>query len=445
MPEKSYKKKHMTSFQLIIMGFAGVILLGTVLLMLPFSSAEKVITPFHEALFTATSAVCVTGLVVKDTGSYWSLAGQTIILALIQIGGLGVVTVAASVSLLSGKKISLMQRSTMQNAISAPKVGGIVRLTRFILRGTFLIEAAGTVLLLPVFMGDYGKKGIWMSVFHSISAFCNAGFDILGTDSSMFPSLTRYSGNILINLVIMLLIITGGIGFLTWDDIYTNKLNFKRYRMQSKIILMTTACLILFPTVFFYICDLTKLPMEKRLLAAAFQSVTTRTAGFNTINISEMSEASKAVMILLMLIGGSPGSTAGGMKTTTFSVLILNAIATFRSQENAGAFGRRLEYHVIKNAATIAMLYFALFFGGGIAISVYEGLPLLDCLYEAASAVGTVGLTLGITPELHIFSQVVLIILMYLGRVGGLTLIYAVFSVRNKGNAKLPLEKITVG
>ena len=445
MPEKSYKKKHMTSFQLIIMGFAGVILSGTVLLMLPFSSAEKVITPFHEALFTATSAVCVTGLVVKDTGSYWSLAGQTIILALIQIGGLGVVTVAASVSLLSGKKISLMQRSTMQDAISAPKVGGIVRLTRFILRGTFLIEAAGTVLLLPVFMGDYGKKGIWMSVFHSISAFCNAGFDILGTDSSMFPSLTRYSGNILINLVIMLLIITGGIGFLTWDDIYTNKLNFKRYRMQSKIILMTTACLILFPTVFFYICDLTKLPMEKRLLAAAFQSVTTRTAGFNTINISEMSEASKAVMILLMLIGGSPGSTAGGMKTTTFSVLILNAIATFRSQENAGAFGRRLEYHVIKNAATIAMLYFALFFGGGIAISVYEGLPLLDCLYEAASAVGTVGLTLGITPELHVFSQVVLIILMYLGRVGGLTLIYAVFSGRNKGNAKLPLEKITVG
>ena len=445
MPEKSYKKKHMTSFQLIIMGFAGVILLGTVLLMLPFSSAEKVITPFHEALFTATSAVCVTGLVVKDTGSYWSLAGQTIILALIQIGGLGVVTVAASVSLLSGKKISLMQRSTMQDAISAPKVGGIVRLTRFILRGTFLIEAAGTVLLLPVFMGDYGKKGIWMSVFHSISAFCNAGFDILGTDSSMFPSLTGYSGNILINLVIMLLIITGGIGFLTWDDIYTNKLNFKRYRMQSKIILMTTACLILFPTVFFYICDLTKLPMEKRLLAAAFQSVTTRTAGFNTINISEMSEASKAVMILLMLIGGSPGSTAGGMKTTTFSVLILNAIATFRSQENAGAFGRRLEYHVIKNAATIAMLYFALFFGGGIAISVYEGLPLLNCLYEAASAVGTVGLTLGITPELHGFSQVVLIILMYLGRVGGLTLIYAVFSGRNKGNAKLPLEKITVG
>ena len=445
MPKKTYKKKHLTSFQLIILGFAGVILLGTVLLMLPFSSAEKVITPFHEALFTATSAVCVTGLVVKDTGSYWSLAGQTIILALIQIGGLGVVTVAASVSILSGKKISLMQRSTMQNAISAPKVGGIVRLTRFILRGTFLIEAAGTVLLLPVFMGDYGKKGIWMSVFHSISAFCNAGFDILGTDSSMFPSLTRYSGNILINLVIMLLIITGGIGFLTWDDIYTNKLNYKRYRMQSKIILMTTACLILFPTVFFYICDLTKLPMGKRLLAAAFQSVTTRTAGFNTMDISKMTEVSKAMIIILMLVGGSPSSTAGGMKTTTFAVLILNAFATFRSQENVETFGRRIECSVIKNASTIAMMYCMLFLCGGITISVYEGLPLSECLYEAASAVGTVGLTLGITPKLHIVSQFILIILMYLGRVGGLTLIYAVLSKKKKGNARLPLEKITVG
>ena len=428
MPEKLYKKKHLTSFQLIILGVAGVILLGTFLLMLPVSSLERVPTPFHEALFTATSAVCVTGLVVKDTGSYWSLTGQTIILVLIQIGGLGVVTVAASVSLLSGKKISLMQRSTMQDAISAPKVGGIVRLTRFILKGTFLIEASGGVLLLPAFLSDYGVKGIWLAVFHSISAFCNAGFDILGTATHTFSSLMRYSGSILVNVVIMLLIITGGIGFLTWDDIYTNKLNFKRYRMQSKIILMTTACLILLPAVFFFSCDLKKMSTGKRLLAAIFQSVTTRTAGFNTINISKMSETSKAVMILLMLIGGSPGSTAGGMKTTTFTVLILNAIATFRSQENAGAFGRRLEYHVIKNAATIAMLYFTLFFCGGIAISVYEGLPLLDCLYEAASAVGTVGLTLGITPGLHIFSQVVLIILMYLGRVGGLTLNYAVFS-----------------
>lgn len=445
MQKKTYKKKHLTSFQLIILGFAGVILLGTVLLMLPCSTLDKVPTPFHEALFTATSAVCVTGLVLKDTGSYWSMAGQTFILALIQIGGLGVITVAASFSLLSGERISLMKRSTMQDAISAPKVGGIVRLTRFIIKGTFLMEAAGALLLLPVFLPEYGGKGIWMAVFHSISAFCNAGFDILGTADDPFPSLIGYSGNVLVNVVIMLLIIVGGIGFLTWDDIYTNKLNFQRYRMQSKIILITSAGLILFPTIFFFVCDLNDLSAGKRLLAALFQSVTTRTAGFNTINISDMSAASQTVMILLMLVGGSPGSTAGGMKTTTFAVLILNAIATFRSQENAGAFGRRLEYNVIKNAATIAMLYFILFFCGGIAISVYEGFPLLDCLYEAASAVDTVGLTLGLTPRLHVFSQTVLIILMYLGRVGGLTLIYAVFSGGNNWNAKLPMEKIIVG
>lgn len=445
MLESLRKKKQLTSFQLIILGFAGVILLGTILLMLPVSTVGEVSTPFREALFTATSAVCVTGLVVKDTGSYWSMFGQVVILVLIQIGGLGVVTVAASGSLLSGKRISLMQRSTMQDAISAPKVGGIVRLTKFILRGTFLIETIGAMLLLPVFLLDYGLKGIWMAVFHSISAFCNAGFDILGTADNTFPSLMRYSGNVLVNVVIMLLIIIGGIGFLTWDDICMNKIKFKCYRMQSKIILVTTVCLILFPTVFFFACDMKNLSAGEGLLAAIFQSVTTRTAGFNTINISEMNETSKAIMILLMLIGGSPGSTAGGMKTTTFAVLLLNAIATFRNQENAEAFGRRLEYHVIKNAATITLLYFALFFLGGIIISIYEDLPLLDCLFEAASAVGTVGLTLGITPELHVWSQIVLIILMYLGRVGGLTLIYAVFIKRNKGNAKLPMEKITVG
>lgn len=215
--------------------------------------------------------------------------------------------------------------------------------------------------------------------------------------------------------------------------------------MQSKMILTATAILIFLPTVFFFICDFGNLPLGKRLLASVFQAVTPRTAGFNTVDISTMTEASKAIMILLMLIGGSPGSTAGGMKTTTFIVLILNAVATFSSQENAGAFGRRVDYHVIKNAATIAVLYFTLFFFGGITISVYEGIPLLNCFFEAASAVGTVGLTLGVTPSLHLISRLILIALMYLGRVGGLTLIYAVFSGRNKGNAKLPLEKVTVG
>ena len=446
MPEEIIHQKHrLSSFQIIISGFVGVILLGALLLMLPVSTAEGCITPFNETLFTATSAVCVTGLVVQDTGSYWSGFGQAVILALIQIGGLGVVTVAASFALLSGRKISLMQRSTMQDAISAPKVGGVVRLTQFILRGTFLIELLGAAAMLPVFCRDYGWRGIWMAVFHSISAFCNAGFDILGTENNLYPSLTGYAGSPLINITIMLLIMIGGIGFLTWDDICEHKWYFHRYRVQSKVILVTTGFLIVVPAAFFFFEDFSALPTGTQLLVSFFQSVTTRTAGFNTVALSAMSGASKGIMILLMLIGGAPGSTAGGMKTTTLGVLLANAVATFRQRDNAQFFKRRIDCNTVKTASTILTMYLTLFFGGGIFISVYEHLPLSDCLYETSSAVGTVGLTLGITPQLHIPSQIVLIILMYLGRVGGLTLIYATLSGKKAGNAKLPQEKITVG
>jgi trk system potassium uptake protein TrkH len=347
--------------------------------------------------------------------------------------------------MLSGRKISLMQRSTMQDAISAPKVGGIVRLTRFIVRGTFLIELIGMIVMLPTFCGNYGIKGIWMAAFHSVSAFCNAGFDILGTAENKYPSLTGYIGNPAINITIMLLIIVGGIGFLTWDDIYTNKWHFKKYRMQSKVILVTTAILIIAPAVFFFFCDFTGLPLAERILASLFQSVTPRTAGFNTADLPAMTGSSKAIMTLLMLVGGSPGSTAGGMKTTTLAVLILSAFSVCRKKDDAEVCGRRIDGSVVKNAAAVAVMYFLLFFVGGIVISTAEGLPLSTCLYETASAVGTVGLTLGITPQLGVLSQLILIVLMYLGRVGGLTLIYAAVSNKNQSGAKLPLEKITVG
>ena len=243
----------------------------------------------------------------------------------------------------------------------------------------------------------------------------------------------------------MLLIVIGGIGFLTWDDICENKWRFHRYRMQSKVILVTTGLLIFLPAVFFFFSDFSALPAENRLLASFFQSVTPRTAGFNTVNLSAMSGASQGVMILLMLIGGSPGSTAGGMKTTTLAVLIANATATFRQRDSAQFFGRRVDCSAVKTAATILTMYLVLFFGGAVFISAYESLPLPACLYETASAVGTVGLTLGITPQLHIPSQAVLILLMYLGRVGGLTLIYAALSSKKVGNARLPQEKITIG
>ena len=435
------RRFQLSSFQIIILGFAGVILLGALLLMLPISAAERCVTPFLDALFTATSAVCVTGLVLHDTGSYWSAFGQTVILALIQIGGLGVVTVAASFALLSRRRISLMQRTTMQDA----NVGGIVRLTKFILWGTFLIEMIGALAMLPVFCRDYGWHGIWMAVFHSVSAFCNAGFDISGTAENLYPSLTGYAQNPMINITIMLLIIIGGIGFLTWEDIWENKLQFRRYRMQSKVILIFTLILIIFPAIFFFFADFAALPIEARLQAALFQSVTTRTAGFNTVNLSVMSGSSQGIMILLMLIGGSPGSTAGGMKTTTFAVLLANIVATYRQQDSAHFFDRRIDYNAIKLASTILTMYIALFFWGGVFISAYENLPLSSCLYETASALGTVGLTLGITPQLHIPSQLILILLMYLGRVGSLTLMYAALSGKKTVNTKLPLEKITIG
>ena len=440
-----HRRRRLSSFQIIILGFALVILMGSLLLMLPIATITGCVTPFNEALFTATSAVCVTGLIIQDTGRYWSGFGQAVILTLIQIGGLGVITVAASFALLSGRKISLMQRSTMQDAISAPKVGGIVRLTRFILWGTFLIELLGALAMLPVFCYDYGWRGIWMAVFHSISAFCNAGFDILGTKSNLYPSLTSYVSSPSINFTIMLLIVTGGIGFLTWDDIWENKWHFRHYRMQSKVILVTTSLLIALPAAFFFFTDFSALPTERRLLTSLFQSVTPRTAGFNTVALPAMSSASQGLMVLLMLIGGSPGSTAGGIKTTTLAVLLANAAATFRQCENAQLFGRRIDCSTIKTATTILTMYLTLFFGGAVFISTYENLPLVSCLFETASAVGTVGLTLGITPQLHIPSQIVLITLMYLGRVGGLTLIYAALSGEKTINARLPLEKITTG
>lgn len=445
MPKKSNIKKRLSSFQVILLGFAGVILLGALLLMLPISSAERVITPFNEALFTSTSAVCVTGLVVKDTGSYWSAFGQAVIITLIQIGGLGVVTIAASFSMLAGRRISLMQRSTMQDAISAPKVGGIVKLTKFIITGTFIIEAVGAVSMMPVFCKNFGAKGIWMSVFHSISAFCNAGFDILGTEGNQFCSLTPYTSNPVINITVMLLIVIGGIGFLTWDDICNNKFKIKKYSMQSKIILVTSLILILLPAIYFFIFDYSDYSIGNRLLASLFQSITTRTAGFNTTDLTKLTRPSQAIMIFLMLVGGSPGSTAGGLKTTTMAVLILNAFACFKRKENVCAFGRRIDDSVIKNAATIVMMYITLFFIGGVSICTIEKLPLVASLFETASAIGTVGLTLGITPKLSLASQIILIILMYLGRVGGLTLIYATLSVKKQINAKLPLDKITVG
>ena len=438
------QKQKLSSSQIILFGFLAVILAGALLLTLPVSAAAGEATPFLDCLFTSTSAVCVTGLIVYDTATHWSVFGQAVILLLIQIGGMGVVTVAVAITMASGKRISLMQRSTMQDAISAPQVGGIVRFTGFILKGIFLFELLGALALMTVFVPEYGPRGIWLAVFHSVSAFCNAGFDLMGTRTP-FSSLTAYCGNPVVNITVMLLIVIGGIGFLTWQDIRGNGLHFRRYRMQSKVILSVTAILIVLPALYFYFLEFNDLPFVQRFWGSLFQSVTPRTAGFNTLDLTRLSEVGQMVVCLLMLVGGSPGSTAGGMKTTTLAVLVSCAVAVFRKRSSANYFGRRIGDEIVKNAVTVFLMYITLFLAGGMVISAVEGLPLLTCLFESASAAGTVGLSLGITPGLGTVSRLVLIALMFFGRVGGLTLIFATLPANRNTLSKLPLEKITVG
>jgi potassium uptake TrkH family protein len=439
------KHRHITSFQVIILGFFSVIIFGSLLLMLPLATQDGGGASFSDALFTSTSAVCVTGLVIHDTAGYWSLFGQGIILLLIQIGGMGVVTVAVSIAMISGRKIGLMQRSTMQEAIAAPQVGGIVRMTVFILKTAILIEMIGAAVLAPVFCRDFGfLKGIWYALFHSISAFCNAGFDLIGIREP-FSSLTSYSTHPVVNITIMALIITGGIGFLTWEDVKKNKWRLKKYRMQSKVILTITGLLILFPAMYFFFCEFSDLPLTERIWQSLFQSVTPRTAGFNTADLTGISEVGLMLMIMLMIIGGSPGSTAGGMKTTTAAVLFSSALSVFCQKEQTHFFKRRIPEDAVRNAATILLMYLVLFLTGGMIISYIENIPLVSALFETASAIGTVGLSLGITPELGPVSRLILILLMFYGRVGGLTLIFAALSEKRPNGSKYPQEKITVG
>lgn len=441
----SNRSWRLTTFQIIAFGFIALILVGTGLLMLPVSSAAPGGASFPDCLFTATSAVCVTGLVVRDTGTYWSPFGQAVILLLIQVGGMGVVTAAITLSFISGRKIGLMQRSVMQEAIAAPQVGGIVRLTRFIVLTALCIETAGALLLMPSFIQAFGAgKGIWYSFFHSISAFCNAGFDLMGIRGA-FSSMTSFEQNVPVNIVLILLITVGGIGFLVWNDVKEHRHHFKQYRLQSKLVLLTSLVLVAVPFLWIFFFELTETPALQRVLPSLFQSVTLRTAGFNTIDLNEISGGGQAVMILWMLIGGSPGSTAGGMKTTTVAVLLLTTITVFRRRDDVECYGRRIGEDVVRNAVAILVMYFLLFVFSGVFISHIEKLPLLTCLFETASAVGTVGVTLGITSQLGLVSRGILVVLMFLGRVGGLTLIYAAQTVHASARSTRPLEKVTVG
>lgn len=444
------KNQRITPAQIIILGFILLILIGTILLMLPIATVASGGAPFIDAFFTATSATCVTGLVLHDTAQYWSLFGQIVILLLIQIGGMGVVTMAVSIAMFAGKKIGLRQRFTMQESISAPQVGGIVRLTGFILKTTLLIEGIGALVLAFRFCPQFDfAKGLWYAIFHSVSAFCNAGFDLMG-ETAPCSSLTNYVADPLINASIMLLIVLGGIGFLTWFDVRAHNWHIRSYRLQSKIIITTTLILILVPVLFFFLYEFglpqwQDMTLGEKTLAAFFQSVTTRTAGFNTLDLAQFSRLGQLLIMLLMLVGGSPASTAGGYKTTTLAVLFLTAWAVFRRKSSAQCFGRRISDDVLRRAATIFLLYLTLFLSGAMLICAIDNVPLMSALFETASAIGTVGLSLGITSQLGLVSHFILIFLMYFGRVGGLTLIYAVTAHEISEPSQLPQERVTVG
>ena len=444
------KKQQLTPARIILIGFALLILAGALLLTMPISTRDGQGASFFDALFTATSATCVTGLVVQDTAQYWSGFGQAVIIVLIQIGGMGVVTVAVAISMLAGRRIGLKERWVMQESISAPQVGGIVRRTRFILAAMLLLEGAGALLLASRFCPEMGLRGIWYAVFHAISSFCNAGFDLMGAAGTPFVSLTGYVGDPLVNLTVMGLIILGGIGFLTWGDVRQHRWHLRAYCLQSKLVLVTTAALILVPALFFF-CYEFQLPrwdgltLGEKILGSLFQAVTPRTAGYNTVDLTQLSGPTRMIITLLMLVGGAPGSTAGGFKVTTLAVFLLAARAVFRRQEDLQSFGRRLPADTLRSAAAILMAYVGLFLLGGLVISCVEGVALDAALFETASAIGTVGLTLGLTPELGGVSRIILIFLMYFGRVGGLTLIYAVLPDSGAVPAQLPQERITVG
>ena len=448
MKMREIKKKVLKQFssaRIILFGFIIMIFVGASILSLPISSRSREFTPFIDALFTATSASCVTGLIVYDTATHWSVFGKIIIIAMIQCGGLGVVTMLTVFTQVTGKKIGLRDRATLQSALSAPQIGGIVRLTSFIFKATIIIEMIGALLMFPSFMKDFGvTKGIYYSIFHSISAFCNAGFDLMG-DVSKFSSLTKYQSDIMINITIMLLILIGGLGFLIWKDIVDYRFDIKRYSTQTKIVLTMTFILVLFPSVLFFFTEFSTLDIKTRVLSSLFQAVTPRTAGFNTIDYTKFSDNGIAMTIILMLIGGGSGSTAGGIKMSTIFILVATMCSVLKQDKEVAVFKKRIEPDIIKNAVAVFALDIFLFIVGSMIISGIEGFSLKETMFECASAVATVGLTLGITPHLGIISKILLICMMYFGRVGGITLIFAAVTPKKNGNARYPKDQVAVG
>lgn len=442
--------KKMSTPKIIALSFAAVILCGTLLLMLPVSSRDNQSVSFLTALFTATSTTCVTGLIVVDSYTQWSLFGQIILLILIQIGGLGFITIISLISMMLNKQMGLRSRSLLQESINAMSIGSVDQLIKRIIKGTVFFEGAGALLLAIRFIPQFGwPMGIFYSIFHSISAFCNAGFDLMGVQTA-YNSLCSYAADPLVILTISALIIIGGIGFFVWDDLAQNRFNFKKYKLHTKLTLCMSAVLLIGGTVCFYIFERNNLlagqSFADSFLMSFFSAVTPRTAGFNSIDTASLSSSSKLLTMFLMFTGGSSGSTAGGIKTTTLAVIVILLVNQMIGKDTSAVFNRSLEDNIIKKAASVIAVYFFLAFAAMLVIlTVQPSLAMPDVLFEVFSAIGTVGMSTGVTRDLCSLSRIVIILLMFSGRIGSYS--FALIFIKKKQNASLQQikEKVLIG
>ena len=449
------KKFSFSTTQIILLSFLATIIFGSILLALPISSASGMAVPYLDALFTATTATCVTGLVTLPTVSSWSVFGQAVILLLIQIGGLGIITIMSGVMLLLNKKMGIGDRLLIQDAFNLNTMSGLAKFVKNVLIGTLIIEGAGALLYMSVFVPEFGARGVWISIFNSISAFCNAGIDIIGENS-----LCNYATNPLINTVTSMLIIIGGIGYVVWWDVirvlksmtHQKKRIFRHLTLHSKIAITFTLGLVLVGAILIFIFEYSnpltigEMSLFDKIQASLFQSVTTRTAGFASVPQENLTNASALTSMLFMFIGGSPVGTAGGIKTVTIAVLICSALATITNKSSASLFGRRISENSIKKAVAVAVAFITICFLSSLLLMATNEISALDAIYETVSATATVGLSRNLTASLNSVGKLIIIVTMYLGRVGPITLAVALGSKNESQNViSEPIEEISIG
>ena len=443
------KFKNLSGMQLIALGFFLLIMCGALLLMLPISSRDGTWTPFMTALFTATSASCVTGLILVDTYTHWSTFGQIVLICLIQIGGLGFITIGTAVSLILRRKIGLKQRGWIKESFNVLDIGGVVRLIRLVLKGTLLFEGIGALLLFTRFYPRMGlARGIYYAIFHSISAFCNAGFDLMGYYEP-YSSFTSYYDDPVVTFTLCALILIGGIGFIVWSDIAQHKWHFRKYALQTKMVLTFSAVLVFGGALLFYIIEGNRLyadmDLTGKICSSFFSAVTPRTAGFNTTDTGALSEGGKLLSIILMFIGGGSGSTAGGVKMATIFVLLLHLRSTLQRTTGTNIYGRRIEDSTITKASALLCTYLFCGIAATLVICSMQNFAIGDVLFEVTSAICTVGMTTGITGQLNLASQIIIAFLMYIGRLGSLSFALSFTDHKKPTQVMQPVERINIG